>query len=492
MKIRFFTFIVALMFATGVFAQAQRDTIFIYDTIRISVQRPTPPSANFFEQPTATISNDSIIIDEQSKQLSTMSNLRNSANRFIRSIAIGTMAAVSSISSVAQTDTNFGLAQSQPYIDTVVRQIVEVDSVLIPKKESPIYLSFAFPIGIHGVNSENYVYNLAFSALTGAVGGINGVQVGGIYNQVSGNVRGVQVGGIMNVTESVEGIQIGGICNFTKDVKGIQVAGIFNHSGDVKGIQVAGIANAANKFEGIQVAGIYNVADTVIGIQVAGISNEAEAVEGMQFAAIFNRAERVRGIQLGLYNRTNALHGVQIGFVNKVDTIEKGVSLGLFNILKHDRFRELEIIQTMPYHTTFLGYRMGSSRFHALMAVGTDIDLAFVRQKTFNMDLRFGFGNMTNLWDNLHLQTSLYRTLSMFSDASIFDNRARFGTDSWTTLSSGLVFYWGDKIGIKVVPSWHIWRYRARTHYGDGWSSWIRSGRFGSDVGIDIGLSIKL
>jgi hypothetical protein len=446
----------------------------------VSIKRPTPAQTSFFEVPTATIFQDSIIVDEQSKQTSTMNNLRKSANQLIRSVAVGTMATVSSISS--------SMAQTTPDAIIIRDTIIKIDSVLTPKKEVPIYLSFAYPAGLYGVNSENYVFNFAFSALTGAVGGINGVQIGGIYNQVSGLVRGVQVGGIINVTEHVKGIQVAGISNFTKNVKGIQTAGIYNHSGDVRGIQTSGIVNVADKVEGIQTAGIFNAADTLIGIQTSGIANEATTVEGMQMSGIFNRAERVRGIQIGLYNETKTLHGVQIGLINKVDTIEKGVSLGLFNFLKNDRFQELEVLAS-TYNTTFLSYRMGGRKLHAIMAVGTDIDVAFVSQKTFNMDFRLGIGNNTRLWNNLHLQTSLYSNFSIFSDSPVFKDRSRFGSDNWTTLSSGLVYYWGDKVGIKVVPSWHIWRYKNRTYMDGGW---IRSGRFGNDVSLDIGLSIKL
>ena len=483
MKMRFFTINIGLLLVltcTGEACFAQtRDTIIIYDTIRISVPRSTQQSTNFFEQPTATISNDSIIIDEQRKETSTMSNLRTSANRLIRNVAVGTMATFSSISNVAQASTVSEISESQPYVDTVVRQIVEIDTVSTPKKESPIYLSFAFPAGIHGVNSENYVYNFALSALTGAVGGINGVQVGGIYNQVNGNVRGVQVGGIMNLTETVEGIQVAGICNFTQNVRGIQIAGIFNHSGDIKGIQVTGIANASNKVEGIQVTGIYNAADNVTGIQVSGIANEAKAVEGMQITGIYNQAERVRGIQVGLYNRTGTLHGVQIGLVNKVDTIEKGVSLGLFNYLGHDRFREFEI-STNTYNTTFLNYRLGGHIFHGLLGIGTSWQQG-------HLELRWGFGNMTQLTGSLYLQSSLYWVNSSYYVRNMWLQTQ----NSWTTLSSGLVYYWGDKIGIKVIPNLNMW-----SHWHNRYSIFVPEPRFTRHrfswgASLEVGLSIK-
>jgi hypothetical protein len=308
--------------------------------------------------------------------------------------------------------------------------------------------------------------------LTGAVGGINGLQFGGIYNQVSGSMQGIQFGGIVNLSESVAGIQFAGITNFSKNVKGIQFGGIFNQSADVHGIQFAGIANAADNVEGIQFAGIYNAADTLAGIQFSSIANEAETVEGMQFAGIYNRAERVRGLQMGLFNQTKTLNGVQIGLINKVDTIEKGVSIGLLNFLKKDRFHELEL-STNTYHTTFLNYRLGGSVLHGLIGVGSSWEYG-------HLELRFGFGNMTKLTGSLYLQSSLYAVNSSYYGRNIWQTYQ----DSWTTLSSGLAYYWGNKIGIKVIPNLNLW-----TNYGNFFRN---RNRMSYDFSLDVGLSIKL
>ncbi|MCL2413098.1 MAG: PorT family protein [Bacteroidales bacterium] len=75
MNIKCLFTLVWLLIGTSLFAQTQRDTIFIYDTIRIATTRPAPPPTIFFEEPAATISKNSIIIDEQSKQTSTMKEI---------------------------------------------------------------------------------------------------------------------------------------------------------------------------------------------------------------------------------------------------------------------------------------------------------------------------------------------------------------------------------------------------------------------------------
>ncbi|MCL2413097.1 MAG: hypothetical protein FWC98_03055, partial [Bacteroidales bacterium] len=225
MNIKILATILCITFGISLSAKAQRDTIFIYDTIRITVTRPVPPPTNFFEEPAATISKDSIIIDEQSKQSSTMSNFRQSANRLIRRIAVGTMAVATSVTTTfAETPSESQLDPPEIQIQIQVDTIIRIDSIfeVEPKERFPIYLSFAYPLGLFGTESENYIFNFAFSVLTGAVGGIEGIQWAGLYNQVSGRVNGIQWAGLINVTEEMQGVQWAGICNFTQDVRGMQ------------------------------------------------------------------------------------------------------------------------------------------------------------------------------------------------------------------------------------------------------------------------------
>lgn len=484
MKIRFFAVIVSLMLGTSVFSQAARDTIFIYDTIRITVTRPASSTTNFFEEPTATISKDSIIVEEQSKQSSTMSNFRESANRLIQRIAVGTMATVTSVTTVfAETPPESQFYPPEIQIETQVDTIVKVDSIfeIEPKKRAPIYLSFAYPIGLFGTESENYIFNFGFSLLTGAVGGIEGIQWAGLYNQVSGRVNGIQWAGLINLTEEMRGVQWAGICNFTQDVRGIQWAGIMNQSNNVSGAQWAGILNVANNVQGIQWSGIYGVADTLTGLQWSGIASEAKVVEGMQWGGIVSRANHVRGLQMGLINSTRSLSGVQIGLINSADTTESGLSIGLINLNRRDRFREIEVNIT-SHATVLLGYRIGRPVFHTMFAVGTSLvgdGGGFLNQR---FETRLGFGNLTPLYNSLYLQTSLYWNYSPNRFWGPKEDRVL--QDNWTTLSSGLIFYWGDRLGIKVIPNVQF-----RTSFDRPLSRvWTVSYAFG----LDLGLSVRL
>ncbi len=490
MKIKTLSFAICVLTATSLFGQATRDTIFIYDTVRVSVKRPVPPppSENFFEEESATISKDSIILgEEQIKQSSIMNNFKKSANQLIRTLAVGVTAAISSVTPLlAQEDVEMPTSQVPDEqvmtVDTVVQEVfIEEESDSAPSlKYAPINIGFAYPISIYGSQSPEHVYNFSVGFLTDVSGGIEGIQWSLLYNQVNGSMRGIQWGGLLNISGAVEGIQWGGLCNFAKDVHGIQWAGIMNQSANLKGIQAAGIASVADNVDGVQASGIYNVADSIEGLQASGIANEAKYVRGGQFAGIFNRAEYVNGVQVGLVNSTKKLSGVQIGLFNKVDTIEKGLSIGVFNFLKKDRFQELELSMSTQsssssFHSTFLTYRLGGSMLHGLISIGSN-------WKDGNVHTRIGFGNLTRIKGDFYLQSALY-----WNNSHYYNGNKKWDTsyqDNWTTLSCGLVYYWGEKVGIKVAPNFNLWNEYIGHDWDENWFSY--------DLGVDVGLSIRL
>ena len=481
MKTKFCLTFLCSWLCASVFAQAKRDTIFIYDTIRVTVKRPAPapPSENFFEEKNATFSKDSIILDEeQIKHSSIMNNFKKSANKLIRNFAVGTAAAISSVTTlVAQDNVSKSQIPNEPVVttDTVIKDVVLTDtnSQNPPLKFAPLNIGFAYPISIYGKQSNEYSFNFSAGFLTDVAGEINGLQWSMLYNQVNGSMNGIQWAGLLNITGEVAGIQWAGICNFSKNVTGIQWAGILNQSQDVKGIQWAGIANLADNVKGVQAAGIYNAADSVAGMQASGIANEAQYVQGGQWAGIFNRAKHVNGVQIGLINSTKTLSGVQIGLFNKVDTIHKGISIGVFNFLKKDRFQELELSANLR-GSTYLTYRIGGSIFHGIIGIGTS-------WKDGNLDTRFGFGNSTRLKGSLYRQSAIYGNSSGYYQSDWDDNYH----DNWMTVSCGLAYYWGDKIGLKITPSYNLWI----EHTGHKWNENLSASY---EFGLDFGLSIRL
>ncbi|WEA02141.1 carboxypeptidase-like regulatory domain-containing protein [Mucilaginibacter sp. SJ] len=163
----------------------------------------------------------------------------------------------------------------------------------------PVQTSLLPSLGSHGMMSGQIVNNFSLNILGGYNGGVNGVELGGLFNInkqevkyvqaaglfniVGGNSKGVQLAGINNNDQkNIEGIQAAGIYNMVKDsLKGVQLAGIFNHVSNSKGIQAAGIYNYTRKnSNGFSIAGIANVTgNEASGIQVAGIFNKARVIK---------------------------------------------------------------------------------------------------------------------------------------------------------------------------------------------------------------------
>ena len=142
----------------------------------------------------------------------------------------------------------------------------------------------------------------------------------------------------------LDGVELGGVFNIdTRKVKGAQLAGVLNIVGDsVKGAQLAGVANTAKRVKGAQLAGVYNQADNVQGIQAAGV-----------------------------LNKTHHLKGIQLGVINIADTSD-GVSIGLINIIHHG-MHELSVYadEWSPLNVAF---RSGNPKFYGILFVGLNPD----------------------------------------------------------------------------------------------------------------------
>lgn len=152
--------------------------------------------------------------------------------------------------------------------------------------ERPFQVSITPGLSTHGRLSGQVINNVSFNVFGGYTGGVNGfelgglfnldkkdvqyVQIGGLLNVVGGNVRGVEIGGIHNtVLGSVTGLQIGGVSNFAmKKASGVQVSGVANVShGEMDGVQISGVFNYAKRLRGLQV-GLINIADTSAGYSI--------------------------------------------------------------------------------------------------------------------------------------------------------------------------------------------------------------------------------
>jgi hypothetical protein len=207
--------------------------------------------------------------------------------------------------------------------------------------DKPYQASLIPGVSTHGKLGSQVVNKFSFNMLGGYTAGVNGFEIGGIFNIVQKDVRYAQVGGLFNVVGGeVDGVQVGGLYNHVMDsVSGTQVGGIANYvDGDVTGGQIGGIYNHVNgKVDGGQIAGISNyVHGRVHGSQISGISNfSLGEVSGTQISGISNFTYKdMNGVQItGIVNYARKLDGIQIGLINISDT-SSGYSIGLINFVR--------------------------------------------------------------------------------------------------------------------------------------------------------------
>ena len=156
-----------------------------------------------------------------------------------------------------------------------------------------------------------------------------------VINKVSLNLAG-------GYTAGVDGLEVGGLFNINKrDTRYLQLAGVFNLvGGTVTGLQLAGVSNQA--------------LDTVKGVQLATFINTAESqVSGVQISALNNRAHKFKGVQIGL--------------VNIADT-SKGASIGLINIIRNGFYKVSSSANN--FMNTNFSLATGTHNFYTKLTIG--------------------------------------------------------------------------------------------------------------------------
>jgi len=283
------------------------------------------------------------------------------------------------------------------------------------------------------------------SGLAGYFGGrrMKGVQISGLFSFFNADMQGIQLTGLVNVSlEGVQGTQIAGFGNYSYSIRGMQFAGFGNLSEDVRGTQIAGFGNVSENVRGTQIAGFGNLAKKDLkGVQIAGFGNSADSAKGVQIAGLYNYSERVNGVQIsGMFNRAKTLSGLQIGLVSMNDTIKRGGSLSLVNIVKRGFYREFEF-SVADYSNFAVTYRMGTRTLYTIYTVGTN----FIEDNLWNFGI--GFGHRRTISNNLDFRPELvsYGYFPMdFKDVQ--------PTIS-THLKFGFVYNISKKFGLSLAPS---------------------------------------
>jgi hypothetical protein len=246
--------------------------------------------------------------------------------------------------------------------------------------ERPVQVSLTPGLSTHGRLSSQVINNFSLNVFGGYNGGVDGVELGGLFNIDKKDVTFFQAGGLFNIVGgAVTGVQLGGINNTVLDsVRGFQAAGINNH--------------VTGSFTGAQVAGIYNhVAEGIDGVQIGGIGNFARRkMTGAQVAGIINFANQgIRGSQVsGIINYAKTLHGLQIGLINIADSSD-GYSIGLLNVVVNG-YHKLSF-STDEFINTNGALKTGTRKLYSMLQAGLNWG------STNNKVYSFGYGLGTEI-----------------------------------------------------------------------------------------------
>lgn len=225
-------------------------------------------------------------------------------------------------------------------------------------KERPFQISLVPGFGTSKGPKEGYTNQFSLNIFAGYEHSLDGAEFGGFYNINKTNVAGAQFAGFGNtVGGNARGAQFAGFLNTVNGkVRGLQSAGFLNVSvEEVHGAQLAGYMNLSDSIHGVQAAGLLNVSKkSADGVQLAGLANWASDLEGVQAAGLVNRARHVKGTQIGL--------------INIADTVERGVTVGLINIVKKGKLQfALEHNEAIDFNIAF---RSGTNRLYSVLFVG--------------------------------------------------------------------------------------------------------------------------
>ena len=218
-------------------------------------------------------------------------------------------------------------------------------------------------LGINVISSITHWNTTGFQVSGFAnVTGMNakGFQFSGIANVTGRNTYGMSISGLMNINGNDSyGMLLSGIGNISgNSAKGFIIGGLMNMSGkSSNGIFLSGLANiSGNEQRGIMLSGLANVSGSSLkGLQISSLLNVAgEKNCGLQLAALGNVSVTNKGMQLALLNYAAENNGLQTGLANVNTEKGLGVQLGVVNVSKNEKARQIGLFNIKPYTRTQL------------------------------------------------------------------------------------------------------------------------------------------
>jgi len=268
--------------------------------------------------------------------------------------------------------------------------------------------------------------------LGGVTGGINGLELGSLFNIDKRNMHGVQAAGLFNMTGvSAKGLQMAGLLNNVKgNFSGIQSGGLVNYAGkNACGIQMAGIHNqTSGSFTGLQAAGVANYThEKFRGLQLAGVANvNNNTVMGLQVAGVFNYTKHLKGLQLGL--------------INIADTSD-GFSIGLINIVKKG-YHKITISSNEVLNTN-IAVKSGNAKLYNILFVGIN---AGQDKKSFSYG--YGIGHEIKLGSRFTLNPEITTQYLYLGSWHYFNSLSKLQVLASVTLAPGVALFVGPSFSV--------------------------------------------
>ncbi len=344
-----------------------------------------------------------------------------------------------------------------------------IQNINIPNflANTPFQASLTPGLSSHGMMSGRVVNKVSLNIIGGYTAGVDGVEVGGVFNLSKGNVKTLQLAGAFNVVGgNVDGVQIAGLINSVQgSSKGVQIAGLTSLiKGNVSGFQISGVGNVASQhLNGMQIAGLANITSrSSKGMQIAGVANiTSRTLRGMQISGLLNYAKNNQGFQLGLINLADS---------------SSGVSLGLINIVKHGyhkvSFFTNELVNAnvslktgnANLYTIFLAGKNFSDTAKILTG-GLGLGHDFILNRTFSVAAELTTqGLYLGSWDETKMLTKFQTNLHL----KLFNGLTIFGGPSYNLYSSSKLIE-NSAVGYKqqIVPNKH-----QDINGNKGWLGW--------------------
>ncbi len=254
------------------------------------------------------------------------------------------------------------------------RQMIQSMNITDFFASRPYQLSITPGLSTHGLFSSQVVNRFSLNLIGGYTAGVDGVEVGGLFN--------------IN----------------KRDVRYLQLAGIFNLAG----------GNAT----GLQVAGAHNrVLDTVKGAQLSLFSNDAGAqLSGVQVSALHNRTHQLKGLQIGLVNVADTSYGASLGLLNfigngfyKVTYSASDISNMNVSLKTGTHFFYSELLTSANIS--------GNKKFYSF-GLGIGHDILFSDHIYLSAEANYQFAN-TGLWDDRWTQGKLLLNFQLSKQLSL-------------------------------------------------------------------------